>query len=60
MMKCFSLKRFPLHLGPGGMAIPRPEMSGMVWYTAYAERHAADGSDGRLVSLNSFSKSWTS
>jgi len=58
-MKCFSLERFPLHLGPGGAAIPQPEMSGMEWYSAYAERHAADGGNGWLVSLHSFSKSWT-
>ena len=32
----------------------------MEWFAAYAERHAADGSEGRLVSMYSFSESWTS
>lgn len=32
----------------------------MEWYDAYVERNAADGNEGRLVSLYSFSESWTS
>ncbi len=32
----------------------------MEWYEAYVERNAHDGSEGRLVSLYSFSESWTS
>jgi len=32
----------------------------MAWYADYSARHAADGADGRLVSLHSFSESWTS
>ncbi len=59
-MKRLLLERFPLHLGCGARAVPQPEFSGMEWYAAYAERHAADGSEGRLVSLHSFSESWTS
>ena len=59
-MKRFSLERFPLHLGLGAQAVPQPEFSGMEWYAAYAERHAADGREARLVSLYSFSESWTS
>ena len=59
-MKRFSLERFPLHLGLGAQAVPQPEFSGMEWYAAYAERHAADGREARLVSLHSFSESWTS
>jgi hypothetical protein len=54
------LKRFPLHLGRGARAVPQPEFTGMEWYAAYAERNAADGADGWLVSLYSFSESWTS
>ena len=54
------LERFPLHLGLGSRAVPQPEFTGMEWYAAYTERHAADGSEGWLVSLFSFSESWTS
>lgn len=54
-----SLERFPIHLGRGATAVPEPEFSGMEWYQAYAERHAGDGAEGRLVSLHSFPDSWT-
>ena len=54
------LERFPLHLALGARAVPQPEFTGMDWYAAYLERNAADGSEGRLVSLYSFSESWTS
>ena len=55
-----SLERFPLHLGLGARAVSEPEFTGMEWYAAYAERNAADGPEGRLVSLYSFSENWTS
>jgi quercetin dioxygenase-like cupin family protein len=55
-----SLQRFPIHLGLGAHAVSQPEFTGMEWYAAYAQRNAADGAEGRLVSLNSFSESWTS
>ena len=55
-----SLERFPLHLGLGARAVAQPEFTGMDWYAPYVERHAADGDEGRLVSLYSFSESWTS
>lgn len=32
----------------------------MAWYERYAQRHSDDGSDGRLVSMHTFSASWTS
>ena len=32
----------------------------MDWYGPYAERHAADGSEGRPVAMHTFSESWTS
>ena len=60
MTEQLSLERFPLHLGLGARAVPQPEFTGMEWYADYAERNAADGSEGRLVSLYSFSESWTS
>ena len=60
MLKRLSLERFPLHLELGARAVPEPEFTGMEWYGAYGMRHAADGSEGRLVTLHSFSESWTS
>ncbi len=50
----------PLHLGLGATAVPQPEFTGMEWYQAYVERNAADGNEGRLVSLSEFSESWDS
>jgi quercetin dioxygenase-like cupin family protein len=60
MTKPLSLERFPLHLGLGARAVPEPEFTGMEWFADYVDRHAADGNEGRLVSLYSFSESWTS
>lgn len=59
-MKPLSLERFPLHLGLGARATSQPEFTGMEWYAAYADRTAADGNEGRLVSLYSFTENWTS
>jgi hypothetical protein len=59
-MKQLSLAHFPLHLGRGAQAVPQPEFTGMEWYAAYLERHAADGGDGWLVQMHRFSESWTS
>jgi len=60
MTKERSLERFPLHLGLGARIVPQPAFTGMEWYAAYVDRNAADGDEGRLVSLYSFSESWTS
>ncbi|HEY4168591.1 MAG TPA: cupin domain-containing protein [Reyranella sp.] len=59
-MEPMSLERFPLHLGLGARAVAQPEFTGMEWYAGYVDRHAADGSEGRLVSLYSFRENWTS
>lgn len=49
----------PIHLGLGASAEVEPEFTGsMGWYAAYAQRHANDGAEGRLVSLHTFTKSW--
>ena len=48
------------HLGLGATATVEPPFTGMEWYAAYSERHAADGMEGRLVSQYSFSESWGS
>lgn len=60
MAEARSLERFPLHLGLGARAVPQPEFGGMEWYAAYAERHAGDGAEGRLVAMHTFGESWTS
>ena len=49
----------PIHLGLGATAIAQPEFTnGMDWYDAYIDRNAADGAEGRLVTMYSFSESW--
>jgi quercetin dioxygenase-like cupin family protein len=60
MTTSMSLERFPIHLGLGARAEAQPEFTGLEWYAAYVERHAADGSEGRLVQMTSFRASWTS
>ena len=59
-MAGWSLAQQPIHLGLGATAVPQPEFTGMAWYEDYVARHAADGAEGRLVSLYSFSESWDS
>lgn len=56
----FSLETHPIHLGLGAVAIREPEFTGADWFAAYEARHAADGAEGRLVSLYTFSAPWTS
>ena len=60
MQKIRSLFEFPLHLGLGARAIPQPGFTGMEWYEDYVTRTAADGAEGRLVSLFRFTESWDS
>ena len=55
-----SLFTYPLHLGLGATALPQPAFTGMEWYEAYGARAAADGAEGRLVSLYSFAEGWDS
>lgn len=55
------LSRYPVHLGTGAKAGLEPEFTGdPAWYGAYGERHAADGVEGRLVSMFTFAGPWTS
>ena len=58
-MAARSLFTHPVHLGLGGVAVPQPQFGGIEWYEAYADRAAADGAEGRLVSLYRFDQSWT-
>lgn len=57
-----ALERFPIHLGLGATAEPQPDFPrdepATDWYSAYALRHAADGEEGRLVSMFRFGESW--
>jgi len=49
----------PVHLGLGATALVEPSFTGATnWYADYSDRHAADGVEGRLVSMHSFDKSW--
>lgn len=60
-MAGISIERFPLHLGLGAKAVPQAEFTGeMDWYMAYSERTATDGAEGRLVTIHTFSKDWSS
>jgi hypothetical protein len=52
------LARNPIHLGLGAAAVSEPAFTGMDWYAAYGARHASDGSEGRLVTMHSFSTPW--
>lgn len=54
------LSRHPIHLGLGATAVVEPEFTGIDWYTEYMQRHARDGTEGRLVSMFSFDESWDS
>lgn len=53
------LEDHPIHLGLGGRAVPQPAFTGGAWYAAYEARTAADGAEGRLVTLHAFDKDWT-
>jgi mannose-6-phosphate isomerase-like protein (cupin superfamily) len=55
----FDLAEFPVHLGGGATARPMARFDGTPdWYLRYGEATAADGDDGRLVSIFTFTESW--
>jgi mannose-6-phosphate isomerase-like protein (cupin superfamily) len=55
----FDLSRHPVHLGLGATVREQPEHTGTPeWYMAYGARHGADGAEGRLVAIHTFSKPW--
>jgi quercetin dioxygenase-like cupin family protein len=55
----FDIETYPIHLGLGATADIEPPFSGgMSWYGAYAERHEDDGTEGRLVSMHTFTEPW--
>lgn len=54
------LSSTPIHLGLGATAVPQETFTGeLAWYARYGERNAADGSEGRLVTIHEFSEPWT-
>jgi len=59
--QAFDLARFPVHLGKGATVVVQDEFTGdLGWYERYGARTAADGAEGRLVSLNTFRAPWDS
>lgn len=51
--------KHPIHLGRAATAHIEPAFTGnLEWYQGYATRHAADGAEGRLVSMFTFAESW--
>ena len=60
MAEPHNLSDHPIHLGLGATAKAQPRFTGMEWYEEYGRRNAADGTEGRLVSMHSFTESWDS
>lgn len=57
----FDLAKFPVHLGLGATMVVQPSFTGeMGWYAEYARRTEADGIEGRLVGMHTFTGPWTS
>ena len=53
------IKAHPIHLGLGARAEVEPVYTGsMDWYAAYVARHDADGAEGRLVGVHTFTEAW--
>lgn len=52
------LRTHPIHLGLGAKASAQPAFTGAEWYEAYGARTAADGAEGRLVSMYDFTADW--
>lgn len=59
--RAFGLTSTFVHLGLGSLATPLPDFAWTPEYLeAYEERTAADGPEGRLVTVSSHSADWTS
>ncbi len=55
----FELSSAPAHLGLGATVVVQPTFTGdMDWYASYGARTAADGFEGRLVSMHTFTEPW--
>jgi mannose-6-phosphate isomerase-like protein (cupin superfamily) len=59
MSQAIDISTYPIHLGSGARSIVQPAFTGdMQWYAAYSERTRADGIEGRLVSMFTFTRPW--
>ena len=59
--RVFRLSEYPAHLGLGAKVSLQERFTGaMDWYERYGARTVADGAEGRLVSLHTFSEPWES
>jgi quercetin dioxygenase-like cupin family protein len=57
----FDLTSYPAHLGLGARVERLERFDGTPdWYMRYGQAHAADGFEGRLVSMHRFDESWDS
>jgi mannose-6-phosphate isomerase-like protein (cupin superfamily) len=55
----FDLADFPVHLGLGARVERLERFDGTgEWYGRYGAAHAADGAEGRLVTLHTFGAPW--
>lgn len=55
----FRLSDTPVHLGLGATTVPQEQFTGEpAWYERYAGRNAADGVEGRLVTMHTFTDPW--
>lgn len=55
------LSAHPIHLGLDATARAEPEYTGdPAWYEEYSARNAADGKEGRLVTLHEMTGPWSS
>ena len=58
-MTATDISAHPIHLGVGATAVVEPLFTGeMTWYADYTDRHADDGTEGRLVTMHRFTASW--
>lgn len=59
-MSVHDLTEYPIHLGLCASATVEPPFTGsMAWYESYEARHAHDGIEDRLISMHTFTESWT-
>jgi len=57
----FRLTDYPVHLGLGAKVRRLARFTGEPsWYESYAESNAADGAEGRLVTVHTFTEPWDS
>ncbi|MBK9033758.1 MAG: cupin domain-containing protein [Myxococcales bacterium] len=53
------LDEFPVHLGLGATVVPLARFTGTAdWYERYGAGCVADGAEGRLVTMHTFSEPW--